>query len=86
MHSLYCLFSSVSSLAMAQAPKPGGTLKVAWEADVTGRDPYLSPGVQAWHTVGNRSNSLVTVDTNLESVKKWRDTENPSCEINKIEY
>jgi ABC-type transport system substrate-binding protein len=50
---------------MAQAPKPGGTLKVAWEADVTGLDPYLSPGVQAWHTVGNIFSSLVTVDTNL---------------------
>jgi ABC-type transport system substrate-binding protein len=59
------LFFSVSSLAMAQAPKPGGTLKVAWEADVTGLDPYLSPGVQAWHTVGNLFSSLVTVDTNL---------------------
>jgi ABC-type transport system substrate-binding protein len=65
--SLLLVFS-VSSLAMAQAPKPGGTLKVAWEADVTGLDPYLSPGVQAWHTVGNLFSSLVTVDTNLNYV------------------
>jgi ABC-type transport system substrate-binding protein len=43
------LVLSVSGLAAAQAPTPGGTLKVAWEADVTGFDPYLSPGVQAWH-------------------------------------
>jgi len=62
------LVLSVSSLAVAQAPKPGGTLKVAWEADVTGLDPYLSPGVQAWHTVGNLFSSLVTVDTNLNYV------------------
>jgi hypothetical protein len=40
--SLLLVFS-VSSLAMAQAPKPGGTLKVAWEADVTGLDPYPLP-------------------------------------------
>jgi hypothetical protein len=33
------LVLSVSSLAVAQTPKPGGTLKVAWEADVTGLDP-----------------------------------------------
>ena len=62
------LVLSASSLAVAQTPKPGGTLKVAWEADVTGLDPYLSPGVQAWHTVGNLFSSLVTVDTNLNSV------------------
>jgi ABC-type transport system substrate-binding protein len=62
------LVLSVSSLAVAQTPKPGGTLKVAWEADVTGLDPYLSPGVQAWHTVGNLFSSLVTVDTNLNYV------------------
>ena len=34
----------VSGLAVAQAPAPGGTLRVAWEADVTGLDPSLSPG------------------------------------------
>ena len=26
----------------APAPKPGGTLKVAWEADITGLDPHTS--------------------------------------------
>ena len=31
----------------AQQPKSGGTLQVAWEADVAGLDPHLSPGVQA---------------------------------------
>jgi hypothetical protein len=31
--------------AVAQQPKPGGTLRVAWEADVTGLDPHLSTGI-----------------------------------------
>ena len=74
------LVFSVSNLAMAQTPKPGGTLKVAWEADVTGLDPYLSPGVQAWHTVGNLFNSLVTIDTNFnyvpELAESWDVLEN----------
>jgi len=39
--------------AWAQQPKPGGTLRVAWEADVTGLDPHLSTGIQSWHVVGN---------------------------------
>jgi hypothetical protein len=34
--------------AVAQQPKPGGTLRVAWEADVTGLDPHLSTGIQAY--------------------------------------
>jgi ABC-type transport system substrate-binding protein len=55
-------------LASSQQPKAGGTLRVAWEADLTGLDPYLSPGVQSWHVVGNLFNSLVTVDTNLNYV------------------
>lgn len=33
--------------AWAQPPKYGGTLRVAWEADVTGFDPHTSPGVQS---------------------------------------
>ncbi len=31
----------------AQQPKPGGTLRVAYESDVAGLDPHLSPGIQA---------------------------------------
>ena len=34
--------------AAAQQPRPGGTLRVAWEADVTGLDPHLSAGIQAY--------------------------------------
>jgi ABC-type transport system substrate-binding protein len=52
-------------LALAQEPKPGGTLRVAWEADVTGLDPHISPGIQAWHVEGNLFNSLLTIDAQL---------------------
>ncbi len=48
--------------AVAQQSKPGGTLRLAWEADVTGLDPHLSNGIQAWHVVGNLFNSLLTID------------------------
>jgi ABC-type transport system substrate-binding protein len=63
----------------AQAPRPGGTLRVAWEADITGLDPYISPGVQSWHVVGNLFNSLLTIDTDLNYVpdlaKSWEISE-----------
>jgi ABC-type transport system substrate-binding protein len=52
----------------AQQPKVGGTLRVAWEADITGLDPYISPGVQSWHVEGNLFNSLLTIDTELNYV------------------
>jgi ABC-type transport system substrate-binding protein len=52
-------------LAIAQEPKSGGTLRVAWEADVTGLDPHISPGIQAWHVEGNLFNSLLTIDAQL---------------------
>jgi peptide/nickel transport system substrate-binding protein len=55
-------------LASAQQPKPGGTLRVAWEADITGLDPYVSAGLQSQWMVGSLFNSLVTIDTNLEYV------------------
>jgi peptide/nickel transport system substrate-binding protein len=54
--------------AWAQQPKLGGTLRVAWEADITGLDPYVSPGVQSWHMVGNLFNSLLTIDAQLNYV------------------
>jgi ABC-type transport system substrate-binding protein len=54
--------------AWAQQPKPGGTLLVAWEADVTGLDPHLSPGIQAYFVVGNLFNSLLTIDAELNYV------------------
>jgi ABC-type transport system substrate-binding protein len=54
--------------AGAQQPKSGGTLRVAWEADVTGLDPHLSPGAQAWYVMGNLFNSLLTIDVELNYV------------------
>ena len=52
LSSLLVIITFVGT-AVAQQPKPGGTLRVAWEADVTGLDPHLSNGIQAWHVVGN---------------------------------
>ena len=52
----------------AQQPKSGGTLRVAWEADITGLDPYISPGVQAWFVEGNLFNSLLTIDAQLNYI------------------
>ena len=67
-------------LAWAQQPKPGGTLRIAWEADITGLDPYISPGVQSWFVVGNIFNSLVTIDAELNIVpdlaESWEVLEN----------
>jgi ABC-type transport system substrate-binding protein len=67
-------------VAAPQQPQYGGTLRVAWEADITGLDPYISPGVQAWHMVGNLFNSLVTIDAQLnyipELAESWDILEN----------
>jgi peptide/nickel transport system substrate-binding protein len=68
------------SPAWAQQPKSGGILQVAWEADVTGLDPHLSPGIQAHRVVGNLFNSLITIDTDLNYVpdlaESWEILEN----------
>ena len=64
----------------AQPPKHGGTLRVAWEADITGLDPYISPGVQSWYVEGNLFNSLLTIDSELHYVpdlaESWEILEN----------
>src|SRR6266545_7689932 len=52
----------------AQQPKSGGTLRVAYESDVAGLDPHVSPGIQAWHVVGNLFSSLLTIDAELNYV------------------
>jgi peptide/nickel transport system substrate-binding protein len=65
--SLLVLLAFVGFTA-AQQPKPGGTLRVAWEADVPGLDPHLSPGIQAWHVQGSLFNSLLTIDAQLNYV------------------
>jgi ABC-type transport system substrate-binding protein len=52
----------------AQQPKSGGTLRIAWEADITGLDPHMSSGIQAQWMVGNIYNSLVTIDEHLNYI------------------
>jgi ABC-type transport system substrate-binding protein len=59
---------SLVGFAAAQQPQPGGTLRVAYESDITGLDPHISFGVQAWHVVGSLFNSLVTIDAQLNFV------------------
>ena len=63
-----------------QQPKPGGTLRVTWEADISGLDPHLSFGMQARLVVGNLFNSLVTIDPELNFVpdlaESWEVLEN----------
>src|SRR5262245_9823895 len=55
-------------MAWGADPKPGGTLRVAWEADATGLDPGFSRGIQAYYLKGNIFNPLVTVDVDLNFV------------------
>jgi ABC-type transport system substrate-binding protein len=55
-------------VAWGQQPKSGGTLRVAWEADIAGMDPHVSPGAQAWYVIGNLFNSLLTIDAELNYV------------------
>jgi peptide/nickel transport system substrate-binding protein len=55
-------------VSWAQPPKPGGTLRVAYEADITGLDPHVSFGLQAWYVAGSLFNSLVTIDAELNVV------------------
>jgi ABC-type transport system substrate-binding protein len=59
---------SLIGFAAAQQLKPGGTLRVAYESNVSGLDPHVSFGVQAWHVVGSLFNSLVTIDAQLNFV------------------
>jgi ABC-type transport system substrate-binding protein len=61
------LLGLVGSLA-AQQPRYGGPLRGAWEAEITGLDPVISPGLQSWHMMGNLFNSLITIDTHLNYV------------------
>ncbi|MBI3325090.1 MAG: ABC transporter substrate-binding protein, partial [Nitrospinae bacterium] len=57
--------------AWAQQPKHGGTLRVAWEQDVTGFDPHWSIGLQVIYLVGNLFNTLVTVDDDPAAAVAW---------------
>jgi ABC-type transport system substrate-binding protein len=76
---LVCLLL-VQPIAWGAQPKPGGTLRVAWEADATGFDPGFSRGLQAYYIKGNLFNPLVTVDEHLnfvpELAESWETQEN----------
>ena len=76
----FLLLLSLVAVATAQQPKAGGTLRVAWEADITGLDPYIPPGVQSWYVEGNLFNSLLTIDSELNYVpdlaESWEILEN----------
>jgi ABC-type transport system substrate-binding protein len=56
------MIPSLVGVATAPQPRSGGTLRVAWEQDVTGFDPHWSAGLQNIYMVGNLFNGLVTVD------------------------
>jgi hypothetical protein len=43
----------IQPIAQGQPTKPGGTLRVAWEADATGFDSGFSRGLQAYYIKGN---------------------------------
>jgi ABC-type transport system substrate-binding protein len=74
------LFLPLPSVVWAQQPKAGGTLRVAWEADLSGLDPHVSSGLQAYRVVGNLFNSLVGIDAALNYVpdlaESWEILEN----------
>ncbi|HXH11025.1 MAG TPA: ABC transporter substrate-binding protein [Alphaproteobacteria bacterium] len=55
-------------LACAEQPRRGGTLRIAYEADITGMDPHTSLGIQAMYVEQNLYNTLVTIDENNEFV------------------
>ena len=83
-HRLACLIGVCliwfHPIAWGAEPKPGGTLRVAWEADATGFDPGFSRGIQAYYLKGNIFNPLVTVDADLnfvpELAESWEAQEN----------
>jgi ABC-type transport system substrate-binding protein len=56
------------TLADGQQPRLGGTLRVAWEQDVTGFDPHWTSGLQVTYIAGNLFNSLMTIDKDLSYV------------------
>jgi ABC-type transport system substrate-binding protein len=63
---LLCL--ALFGSAIADQPRRGGTLPIAYEADITGMDPHTSLGIQAMYVGQNLFNTLVTIDENAEYV------------------
>ena len=71
---------AIVAVADAQQAKPGGTLRVAWEQDVTGFDPHWTSGLQVTYIAGNLFNNLVTIDQDLnyipELAESWEAQDN----------
>jgi ABC-type transport system substrate-binding protein len=59
---------AVAGIAVAEEPRRGGTLRIAYEADITGMDPHTSLGIQAMYVEQNLFNTLVTIDEHAEYV------------------
>jgi ABC-type transport system substrate-binding protein len=55
-------------MTIAAEPRRGGTLRIAYEADITGMDPHTALGIQAMYVEQNLYNTLVTIDANAEYV------------------
>jgi ABC-type transport system substrate-binding protein len=68
MLSALLIVAGLLGLAVAQQPRYGGTLRIAWEQDVTGFDPHWSAGLQNVYLAGNLFNGLVTIDEQLNYV------------------
>ncbi len=58
----------LTGMAVAQQPKRGGTLKIAFESDVPGIDPHTTLGVQVQVLIPSLFNTLVTIDENLQVI------------------
>jgi glutathione transport system substrate-binding protein len=63
---LLCLM--LMGIAAAEEHHRGGTLRIAYEADITGMDPHTSLGIQALYVEQSLFNTLVTIDDNAEYV------------------
>jgi ABC-type transport system substrate-binding protein len=72
-------------MAWGAEPKPGGTLRVAWEAEGTGFAPGFSRGLQAYYRQGNSFTPLVTVDADVnfvpELAESWEPQENGKVSV-----
>ena len=79
---------AIVAAADAQQAKSGGTLRVAWEQDVTGFDPHWTSGLQVTYIAGNLFNNLVTIDQDLnyipELAESWEAQNNGKTYVFKL--
>ncbi|HEX9871645.1 MAG TPA: ABC transporter substrate-binding protein, partial [Candidatus Tectomicrobia bacterium] len=91
IRALLLVLSAVLMLGVnvdAQQAKAGGTLRVAWEQDVTGFDPHWTSGLQVTYIAGNLFNNLVTIDQDLnyipELAESWEAQDNGRVYVFKL--